>query len=285
MEKILEYSWDVMYLFRPRGFQEWGYPCPTEQNSSGLVPKVPNLEFVKQLRPIALCNVVMKVVIKVVANRLKTLMSKLTSLEQRSFIPGRQAANNIILAQEIMHGMKYKQGRKGWMAAKLDLEEAYDRVDWGFLEQVLKAVGLYANLVSLIMKYSLQLFRSSGMVRSWRVLLQYELLGKGPSLAISFCAMHGGFRSENSADDKKWGLAGYLLISSWRTSSHLFFFDDLLLFREASTRQAEMTEQLLQEFCQQSGKKMNLQKSPLIFSRNVPAGMSFLYPRKLGFQK
>lgn len=52
---------------------------------------------------------------------------------------------------------------------------------------------------------------------------------------------------------------------------YLFFADDILLFREASVRQAGVVEQLLNELCQQSGQKVNLQKSQLLFSSNIPS--------------
>lgn len=77
-------------------------------------------------------------------------------MEQSSFIPRRQAANNVILAQEIMHRMRHKQEKKGWMASKFDLEKVYDRVNWNFFEQVLRAMGFAPHLVSLIMRCSSQ---------------------------------------------------------------------------------------------------------------------------------
>lgn len=37
------------------------------------------------------------------------------------------------------------------MAVKIDLEKAYDKVDWGFLQAVLQAIGFSGALVTLIM--------------------------------------------------------------------------------------------------------------------------------------
>lgn len=67
-----------------------------------------------------------KVVTKVVANRLKALMPKLTSKNQCSFILGRHTSDNSIIAQEIIHSVKRKKGKSGWLAVKIDLEKAYD---------------------------------------------------------------------------------------------------------------------------------------------------------------
>lgn len=42
---------------------------------------------------------------------------------------------------EIMHSLKWKQGRGGLMAMKVDLEKTYDKVDWGFLDEILQCYG------------------------------------------------------------------------------------------------------------------------------------------------
>ena len=74
-------------------------------------------------------------------------MPKLIGHAQSSFIPGRLSADNIVVVQEAVHSMKKKQGRKGWMLLKLDLEKAYDRLRWDFLEDTLRAAGLSENWV------------------------------------------------------------------------------------------------------------------------------------------
>ena len=47
----------------------------------------------------------------------------------------------MFLAQEILHAMKKKKGKTSWMAFKIDMEKAYDKLDLGFLENVLQCFG------------------------------------------------------------------------------------------------------------------------------------------------
>lgn len=61
---------------------------------------------------------------------------------QYSFIPRRQASDDIILAQEMPHSMRRKWGKDGWLVVKIDFEKSYDRINWSFFEKVLVAVGL-----------------------------------------------------------------------------------------------------------------------------------------------
>ena len=59
--------------------------------------------------------------------------------------------DNAIIVQEIIHTMARKKG-KGWMMAmKLDLENAYDRLEWNFIRYTLKLLRIPNNLISLIM--------------------------------------------------------------------------------------------------------------------------------------
>lgn len=72
---------------------------------TSLIPKKDCLEIVSQFLPIAFCNVLMKVVTKIIANRLKPLMNKLVGETKSSFILGKQAVDNIFIAQKVFFVM------------------------------------------------------------------------------------------------------------------------------------------------------------------------------------
>nr|KYP61436.1 Putative ribonuclease H protein At1g65750 family [Cajanus cajan] len=95
------------------------------------------------MRPISLCNVSYKIVTKVVATRLKSIMEDIVG-------PNRQTTYTIIITQEVIHSMKYKSGKKGWMAIKIDLEKAYDRLNWDFIRETLSNIGLLQKMIELI---------------------------------------------------------------------------------------------------------------------------------------
>jgi hypothetical protein len=84
------------------------------------------------------------------ANRPKLHMDKIDSLNQSTFIKGRSIHDNSILAHEIFHTIKHKQGNGGLMAIKLDMEKAFDRMEWGFIPQNFLALGFSPDWVHLI---------------------------------------------------------------------------------------------------------------------------------------
>ena len=103
-------------------------------------------------RPISLCNVCYKIIAKILANRVKPLLNKIISPLQGAFSPGRFINDNIMLAHEIMHSFKKKKGKTGYMAVKLDMEKAYDRLEWDFIKTILTRLGFHPKWIGWIMQ-------------------------------------------------------------------------------------------------------------------------------------
>ena len=109
-------------------FREKHFPPGMNTTYIALIPKVPNPDTVAKLRPISLCNVCYKVIIKIIVNRLRPMLKKLVGPNQASFCLGRFTTDNTIIIQEMIHTMKRKKGKKGYIAIKVSLKKAYDRV-------------------------------------------------------------------------------------------------------------------------------------------------------------
>ena len=118
-----------------------------------LILEVQNPERVSDFRPISLCNVIYKIVSKVIANRLKPLLDSIVSETQSAFVANRLITDNILIAFESLHHMKNNcSGKQGYMAFKLDMSKVYDRVEWAFLEQILLKLGFHEDCVALLME-------------------------------------------------------------------------------------------------------------------------------------
>jgi hypothetical protein len=90
---------------------------------------------------------------KVLANRLKQVLPQIISLNQSAFVAGRHITDNILIAYKTLHTMNFNMtGKHGFMALKLDMNKAYDRVEWSFLEGVMCRLGFGQRWIQLIRK-------------------------------------------------------------------------------------------------------------------------------------
>jgi hypothetical protein len=159
------------------------------------------------------------------------------------------------------------KGNKMFMSIKIDLEKAYDRLDWEFVENCLNECTFPPNLVNIIQHCisppSFKILwngeKTDMFIPSRGIRKRYPL---SPYLFV-ICMEQLSHIIADQVDAQYWkpmraGRYGPQI-------SHLLFVDDLLLFAEASFEQSHCIMHCLNLFCQASGQKINSQKSRNIF--------------------
>ena len=92
-----------------------------------------------------------KIISKLLVAKLKPLLHKIISPCQSAFILGRWIAKNQVVVHELLHSFKMRRVKNGFMAIKLDLQKAYDRVNWDFIKAVLTNLAFNGTFTSWIM--------------------------------------------------------------------------------------------------------------------------------------
>ncbi|XP_052299727.1 uncharacterized protein LOC127903105 [Citrus sinensis] len=128
-----------------------GNLSPLNHTFIALIPKVAKPRKVTEYRPISLCNVVYRIVAKVIANRLKQVLHQIISPYQSAFVPNRIITDNIVIGYECLHKIRHSKGRKNELVSlKLDISKVYDRVEWGFLEHIMRRLGFIEKWVHFV---------------------------------------------------------------------------------------------------------------------------------------
>jgi hypothetical protein len=171
----------------------------------------------------------------------------------------------------MVHSMARMKGKKMFMSIKIDLEKAYDRLNWNFIEQCLEECKFPPKIIEVIhhciSSSSYKIMWNGEKTNSFnpsRGIRQGDLLS--PYLFV-ICMEKLSHIIADQVEAEYW--------KPMRASrygpqiSHLLFADDLLLFAEASIEQAHCVMHCLDLFCQASGQKINSQKTQIFFSKNV----------------
>ncbi|XP_074308855.1 uncharacterized protein LOC141643553 [Silene latifolia] len=236
-----------------------------------LIPKKKEASSMAEFRPISPCNVIYKIVSKVLANRLKRFLGDIVSENQSAFVPGRLITDNILVAFELFHYMKNSRGGGGHMALKLDMAKAYDRIEWSFLEGTLRDMGFddrWCNRVMLCVRsvtYAVTINGSyTECFKPQRGLRQGDPLS--PYLFI-LCAEV--FSSMIRREMEMGNLHGIRIAPVAPMVSHLFFADDSIIFTKANEREARLVKSIINRYEKASGQLVSLDKTTVSFSRGT----------------
>ena len=123
--------------------QEFHEHCHFERSLNAtfvsLIPKIHWADEIKDFCPISLVGGMYKIIVKMLANRLSVVLGKIISPSQNVFVKGRQILDAVLIANECLDS-RLKAEEPG-VICKLDLEKAYDHINWEFLLYLLQRCG------------------------------------------------------------------------------------------------------------------------------------------------
>ncbi|RVW77097.1 Transposon TX1 uncharacterized 149 kDa protein [Vitis vinifera] len=205
-----------------------------------LIPKKARVEALRDFRPISLVGSLYKWLAKVLANRLKKVVGKVVSKSQGAFVEGRQILDAVLIANEAIDSV-FKNNESG-ILCKLDIEKAYDKVDWTFILTIMQKMGFGEKWIRGL--------RQGDPLSPYLFVIAMEVFS-----AFLKRAIEGDFLSGCRVKGKSE--EGVLI-------SHLLFADDTMVFCKPSQDQLTYLNWLLMWFEAISGLRINLEKSELI---------------------
>ncbi|KAL5567952.1 hypothetical protein UlMin_024527 [Ulmus minor] len=192
-------------------------------------------------RPISFYSVLYKIISKCLANRLKNHLDCLIFDSQSAFVGGRLIHDNIIVGFEGIHMMcKGRFGNGNKMALKLDMSKAFDRVEWAFIDAVMRKMGFSDGWVRKIMNCISSVSFSfilngevNEMIIPERGLRQWNPLSLFLFLFCSegFSCLLKKMEAEGRIHELRFGCRNLFV-------SHLLFADDSFIFLEAKKRKS-----------------------------------------------
>jgi len=258
---VQEEFWEIIEDFRASG-----QVLPTlNVTFLTLVPKEERVTHPKQFRPIALCNVIYKLLTKVIARSLKPLLPFIISPQKSGYVEGRKILDNVILTHEVIHSLQ-KTGTPV-MLLKLDLSQAFDKLSWAYMKSVLLAFGFAPTWVDWILHLTSSTFfyiLINGVPS--RPFSPTRGIRQGDSLSpFLFIIMAEGLSCFIQASIAEKSLFGLPLHGIDPPVSHSQFVDDTLMVGSPTVQEAHKILHILQTFCDASGMDINRDKSHIFF--------------------
>ncbi|XP_065615736.1 uncharacterized protein LOC136061642 [Quercus suber] len=262
-------------------------PCGVNETNICLIPKTKAPCKITEYRSISLCNVIYKIVSKVLANRLKRILAEVIDESQSAFVPGRIITDNVLVAFETMHCIDgRKKGKEALMALKLDMSKAYDKVEWLFLDMIMRKLGFHEKWISLMLMCITAI--------SYSVLINGEAKGNiipsrglrqgDPLSPYLFLLCTEGLSARLRKEEIEGNIRGVSVRKGAPQIFHLFFADDSIIFCIAIVDEGKRVLKVLKEYEAESRQKLNKEKTSLFFSKNTNRGVQVEVKQLFGAQ-
>ena len=192
------------------------------------------------------------------------------------------------MAFETLHSLQnYKSSSHGFMVVKLDMSKAYDRVDWNFLENLMRKLGFNDRWVNLIMgcvktvTYSVLVNgEPCGMIHPTRGIRQGD-----PLSPFLFLLCTEGLNGMIKNVERNGDIHGFSLCRRGPKLTRLLFGDDSLLFCRATIEECGKVLKILEEYERALGQRVNKNKTALFFSKFTNADTKHSTKLALGVPK
>ena len=226
-----------------------------------LIPKSKDSDRVEDYRPIACCNVIYKVISKIIALRLAPALTSIVDLAPAAYVQNRKMIDNIYLLQELLRQYGRKRTSPRCML-NVDLRKAFDSVDWEFIRGMLNALNFPPTFIQWVMtcvtstSYSLSYNGYlHGFFKGQRGLRQRDPLS--PYLFV-LCIEYLSRSLAELKDNPDFNFhpkCGGLKIT------HLAYADDLVLLSRGDPTSIALIMEKLKHFGECSGLQTNMGKS------------------------
>lgn len=219
----------------------------------------------KNFRPIACCTVLYKIISKILANRMKRVLDTIICDSQSAFVQGRLIFDNILISHELVKGYSRKRISPRCMV-KVDIQKAYDSVEWHFLKHMLIELGFpirYINWIMTCLTYVSYVVNVNGEltepfeakkgIRQGDPISPYLFVVCMEYLNRCLLELKYNRKFHFHPRCRKVGLI------------HVCFADDLLMFTRGDVESMKQLLGIFEKFAATSGLKANQMKSCIYF--------------------
>lgn len=236
-----------------------------------LIPKKESDHRMRDLKAIALCNVLYNILAKYLANEL-SILSLILSQRTSPYLSREGTLQTTCWAFEVLHHMKWKHGGyEGEVALNLDINKAYDCIEWGYLKKRMQQMGFCEDRIKWILlcvttvQYSMCFSGTQlGSIKPRCDLRQDDPLS---SYLFLLCAEVRSCSLKRA--EENGSIHGCNVSSTAFAITHLLFADDSILLFCANSDEAQRIKNILNTYELHSGQVVNNQKLAIFYSSNV----------------